>query len=93
MAVSICTDPSKESRLKNLNQQRNEIEQLISDIYGNAKKVFFNTLFRSAQQIFTILSVSKTLNEFIYHLTKPIHFADGSGDVYHQLLASDFYTV
>ena len=97
IATYHATDPSKESRLKNLNQQRNEIEQLISDIYGkeriNAKKVFFNTLFRSAQQIFTILSVSKTLNEFIYHLTKPIYFADGSGDVYHQLLASDFYTV
>lgn len=47
---------------------------------------FFYTLFRSAQQIFTILTVSKTLDDFIYYLTQPIRIDDGSGDVYHQLL-------
>lgn len=43
-----------------------------------------------ATRIFTSLSISKTLNEFICHLTKSIHLAD-ERDVYRQLLEQHFY--
>lgn len=92
VATYHATDPNKEKRLNDFNALRDELEQLVIDIYGTenirSNKAFFNTLFRSAQQIFTILTVSKTLDDFIYYLTQPIHFNDGSGDVYHQLLTS-----
>ena len=87
-----ATDTNKEVRLNRLNTLRNELEQLVIDIHGtdniNVNQVFFNTLFRSAQQIFSCLTLSETLDDFIYHLTHPIHIMDGSGDVYHQLLTS-----
>lgn len=92
VATYHATDPSREARLNNINALRDELEQLVIDIYGTgnvrSKKAFFNTLFRSVQQIFTILTVSQTLDDFIYYLTQPISIDDGSGDVYHQLLTS-----
>ena len=83
-------DASKEYRLDKLNAFRSDFEKLIAGMDGkiNGRQAFFNTLFRSAQQIYSILSVCNSLDEFIYHLTQPIHVADGSGDVYGQLLNS-----
>ena len=85
-----ATDPKKENRLTNLKALRNELEVLVQDIYGqvNLQQAFFDTLFRSAQQIYTILNVSKTINDFIHYLTEPIYVSDGSNDVYHQLITS-----
>lgn len=85
-----ATDPQKEKRLTNLNSLRNELEVLVQDIYGqiDLRHAFFDTLFRSAQQIFTILKVSKNIDEFIHYLTEPIYVSDGSNDVYNQLLTS-----
>lgn len=84
------TDPKKENRLASLNSLRNDLETLVQDIYGqiDLHHAFFDTLFRSAQQIFVILKSSKNLDEFIQYLTEPIYVSDGSGDAYHQLLLS-----
>ena len=73
-----------------MNFLRNDLETLVQDIYGqiDLHHAFFDTLFRSAQQIFVILKASKNLDEFIQYLTEPIYVSDGSGDVYHQLLLS-----
>lgn len=79
-----ATDPNKKTRLNNLNTLCNQLKQLVADIGDD--QVFFNTLFRSAQQIFTTLSVSKTLDDFIYYLTQPIYLSDNSADAYNQLL-------
>lgn len=88
----LCTtyhafDSNKENRLKNLNELREKLVALVSNIYGNAgaNKVFFDTLFRSAQQISTILNASNTLEDFVENLTTPIYISDGSNDVYCQL--------
>lgn len=85
-----ATDPQKENRLTNLNSLRNELEVLVQDIYGqiDLQRAFFDTLFRSTQQIFTILKVSKNIDDFIHYLTEPIYVSDGSNDVYNQLLTS-----
>ena len=83
-----ANDPNKENRLDKLNSLRKKMESLISDIYGQTKahRVFLNTLFRSAQQISTIINASDTLEDFIDNLTTPIYIADGTNDVYCQLI-------
>ena len=85
-----ATNPREENRLTRLNSFRNEFEKLVQDIYGqiDLHQLFFDTLFRTAQQIFTILKVSKNSDEFIHYLIEPIYVSDGSGDVYNQLLIS-----
>ena len=83
-----ATDPNKEHRLNKLNLLRDKLAALVSDIYGQTKvdRVFFDTLFRSAQQISTIINASDTLEDFIDNLTTPIYIADGTNDVYCQLI-------
>ncbi len=83
-----ATDPNKEHRLNKLNLLREKLAALVSDIYGQTKvnRVFFDTLFRSAQQISTIINVSDTLDDFIDNLTTPIYISDGTNDVYCQLI-------
>lgn len=83
-----ATDTNKEHRLNKLNLLREKLAALVSDIYGQTKtnRVFFDTLFRSAQQISTIINVSNTLEDFIDNLTTPIFITDGTNDVYCQLL-------
>ena len=90
VATYHATDTSKEHRLDNLNALRNDFEKLIADTdrTKNLREAFYNTLFRSAQQIHCILSISNSFDDFIHHLTQPIYVADGSGDVYGQLLNS-----
>lgn len=90
VATYHATDTSKDHRLDNLNALRNDFEKLIADTVGtiNVREAFYNTLFRSAQQIHSILSNSNSLDNFIDLLTQPIYVADGSGDVYGQLLNS-----
>lgn len=90
VATYHATDTSKDHRLDNLNALRNDFEKLIVDTDGtiNVREAFYNTLFRSAQQIHSILSISDSFDDFIHHLTQPIYVADGSGDVYGQLLNS-----
>ena len=83
-------DEQKEYRLKALNELRDKLANLIEKIYGKIelKQVFFDTLFRSAQQIFSILNQSENLEMFVDYLTQPIYISDGSGDAYCQLLTS-----
>ncbi|MGN0502961.1 MAG: hypothetical protein ACI4HN_08550 [Ruminococcus sp.] len=86
-----ANDENKESELYKLNMMSNKLKDIVNKMYKsdiNIKQVFFNTLFRSAQQLFTILSVSNSLDEFIHYLTEPIYIMDGSDDVYCQLLGS-----
>lgn len=74
--------------MNKLNLLREKLAALVSDIYGQTKvnRVFFDTLFRSAQQISTIINVSDTLDDFIDNLTTPIYISDGTNDVYCQLI-------
>lgn len=90
MANYHATDVAKKKRLDSLNKLREELVSLIQKIYKEAelKQVFFNTLFRSAQQVFAILRQSSNLEEFVDYLTQPICISDGSGDAYSQLLSS-----
>ena len=83
-----ANDPNKENRLEKLNLLREKLATLISDIYvqTKARRVFFDTLFRSAQQISTIINASDTLEDFIDNLTTPIYIVDGTNDVYCQLI-------
>ena len=86
-----ANDENKESELYKLNMMSSKLKDIVNKMYKsdiNIKQVFFNTLFRSAQQLFTILSVSNSLDEFIHYLTEPIYIMDGSDDVYCQLLGS-----
>lgn len=91
VATYHATEDEKQFKLNNLNKSRDKLEQIISDIYGDdfdLQNVFYNTLFRSSQQLYTILKVSNSLDDFIHNLTQPIYIIDGSGDVYNQLLLS-----
>ncbi len=83
-----ANDPNKENRLEKLNLLREKLATLISDIYVQTKahRVFFDTLFRSAQQISTIINASDTLENFIDNLTTAIYIVDGTNDVYCQLI-------
>lgn len=83
-----ANDCSKENRLNKLNSLREKLASLIADIYGETKvhRVFFDTLFRSAQQVSTIINASDTLEDFVDNLTTPIYITDGTGDVYCQLI-------
>ncbi len=85
-------DPARENELSEINARAEELVKIVKRIYARKDtqihQVFFDTLFRSALQIFTILKVSRTLDEFIDYLTEPIYVFDGSGVVYAQLLYS-----
>lgn len=86
-----ANDKNKESDLYKLNKLSNELNDIVNKMYKsdiNINQVFFDTLFRSAQQLYTILSVSNSLDEFIHYLTEPIYIMDGSNDVYCQLIGS-----
>lgn len=69
----------------------NELKNIVNEMFKsnmNLNQVFFDTLFRSTQQLHAILSVINSLDEFIHYLTKLIYIMDGSNDVYCQLLRS-----
>lgn len=69
----------------------NELKNIVNEMFKsdmNLNQVFFDTLFRSTQQLHAILSVINSLDEFIHYLTAPIYIMDGSNDVYCQLLRS-----
>lgn len=69
----------------------NELKNIVNEMFKsdmNLNQVFFDTLFRSTQQLHTILSVINSLDEFIHYLTELIYIMDGSNDVYCQLLRS-----
>lgn len=86
-----ATDKSKENRLNKLNRYQSEFEKVLfksADGKIDLKESFFNTLFRSAQQIYSLLKVSCSLDDFIERLTQSVYIADGSGDAYCQLLNS-----
>lgn len=81
-------DPQKEHRLNKLNSLRDNIIEVITDIYGSSipKHVFHNTLFRSIQQIYSAINLSNSIEDFQKFLSSAICCIDGSGDVYCQLL-------
>lgn len=69
----------------------NELKNIVNEMFKsdmNLNQVFFDTLFRSTQQLHAILSVINLLDEFIHYLTELIYIMDGSNDVYCQLLRS-----
>lgn len=69
----------------------NELKNIVNEMFKsdmNLNQVFFDTLFRSTQQLHAILSVINSLDEFIHYLTELIYNMDGSNDVYCQLLRS-----
>ena len=69
----------------------NELKNIVNEMFKsdmNLNQVFFDTLFRSTQQLHAILIVINSLDEFIHYLTEPIYIMDGSNDVYCQLLRS-----
>lgn len=69
----------------------NELKNIVNEMFKsdmNLNQVFFDTLFRSTQQLHAILSVINSLDEFIHYLTEPIYIMDDSNDVYCQLLRS-----
>ena len=75
----------------NPNKMSNELKNIVNEMFKsdmNINQVFFDTLFRSTQQLHAILSVINSLDEFIHYLTEPIYIMDGSNDVYCQLLRS-----
>lgn len=75
----------------NPNKMSNELKNIVNEMFKsnmNLNQVFFDTLFRSTQQLHAILSVINSLDEFIHYLTKLIYIMDGSNDVYCQLLRS-----
>lgn len=75
----------------NPNKMSNELKNIANEMFKsdmNLNQVFFDTLFRSTQQLHAILSVINSLDEFIHYLTEPIYIMDGSNDVYCQLLRS-----
>lgn len=86
-----ANDKSRENELYKLNRLSDELKNTVNEMCRsdiNTDRIFFDTLFRSAQQIYTILSVSNSPDEFINYLTEPIYIVDGSDDVYCQLLGS-----
>lgn len=75
----------------NPNKMSNELKNIVNEMFKsdmNLNQVFFDTLFRSTQQLHAILSVINSLDEFIHYLTEPIYIMDSSNDVYCQLLRS-----
>lgn len=75
----------------NPNKMSNELKNIVNEMFKsdmNLNQVFFDTLFRSTQQLHAILSVINSLDEFIHYLTELIYIMDGSNDVYCQLLKS-----
>ena len=71
----------------NPNKMRNELKKIVNEMFKsdmNLNQVFFDTLFRSTQQLHAILSVINSLDEFIHYLTELIYI----NDVYCQLLRS-----
>lgn len=65
----------------------NELKNIVNEMFKsdmNLNQVFFDTLFRSTQQLHAILSVINSLDEFIHYLTELIYI----NDVYSQLLRS-----
>lgn len=65
----------------------NELKNIVNEMFKsdmNLNQVFFDTLFRSTQQLHAILSVINSLDEFIHYLTELIYI----NDVYGQLLRS-----
>lgn len=83
------TDSAREKELNKLKKSISKLRNFINEIKeykSNINQVFFDTLFRSAQQLYTILEVSESLDNFIDVLTEPIYIIDSSDDVYCQLL-------
>lgn len=71
----------------NPNKMSNELKNIVNEMFKsdmNLNQVFFDTLFRSTQQLHAILSVINSLDEFIHYLTELIYI----NDVYSQLLRS-----
>ncbi len=71
----------------NPNKMSNELKNIVNEMFKsdmNLNQVFFDTLFRSTQQLHAILSVINSLDEFIHYLTELIYI----NDVYCQLLRS-----
>ena len=84
-----AVDPNEEAYAKKLNDIGNKLKKIIEEYHGKdipqSREVFFDSLFRSANQIYTIVMKSNDTNSFIDLLTQPIYVMDGSGDIYSQL--------
>ncbi len=81
-------DAEEEYKLNKLNKMRTELVKLIDHSLSTEqerKNAFHDSLFRTAQQLYCILDVSDSLEEFVEYLTESIYCQIGDGDAYCQL--------
>lgn len=83
-------DKKLENELTDFNVTLNNIQRasfiLFSEEKYSAEKVFFNSTFRSLQQVWILLNLTQTLEEFIKYCSYSLSFVTGSGDVYADML-------
>ena len=81
-----AVNPKEEPYVKKLNDVGGKLKNIIQEYYDNkipsAREVFFDSLFRSANQIFTIAMKSRNTEDFINLLTKSVYISDGTGEIY-----------
>ncbi len=82
-------DEKRDRELEKFRSEQNKIidlMQLKTDEKINLREIFFDSLFRSLQQIYATLEISKNKDEFIDNLTNSIHVVEGSLDYYSQMI-------
>lgn len=79
-------DPSQEKKLDKLNKRTENIRMVTARLFDGMKyttrDVFYNSLFRSLQQVWTMLRVCDTLDVFLDMCATQLVMITGAGDVY-----------
>lgn len=83
-------DPKEEKSLEGINKTAHQIRVLVNRLYDgktiDVRDAFFYSQFRSLQQIWTILQLCNTKEEFFDMCKNQLFVSYGSGDVYVEIL-------
>lgn len=83
-------DPSQEKKLDKLNKRTENIRMVTARLFDGMKyttrDVFYNSLFRSLQQVWTMLRVCDSLDAFLDMSETQLLMITGAGDVYVDIL-------
>ncbi len=85
-----AVDPNQENKLNALNKRLNTITSMVHQLYdSNAdRKAFFNSQFRSLQQIWTMLQFCENVEEFLEMCHQQLLVVTGAEDVYVDILST-----
>lgn len=83
-------DPSQEKKLDKLNKRTENIQMVTARLFDGVqyttRDVFFNSSFRSLQQVWTMLRVCDSLDAFLDMCETQLLMITGAGDVYVDIL-------